>query len=82
MATYFDRIITSTRYEWEVPAAEPWGAAAEEISKAWTAAAATYRDVKGLPSDAVLSGDAIRFHVTDDAIVLTFTHDKPAGGAA
>jgi hypothetical protein len=82
MATFEHTRITSTRYEWRVPAAEPWGAAAEEIGKAWGAAETTYREVKGLPREATLSGDAIRFHVTDDAVVLVFTDDKPARGEA
>lgn len=81
MATYETAVITSTRYEWRVPAAEPWGAAAEEIGKAWGAAETTYREVNGIPKDTALSGNAISFHTHDDYIVLAFTHDTPAGGA-
>jgi hypothetical protein len=80
VATFEHHVITSTRHEWHVPAAEPWGAASEEIGKAWVAAETTYREVHGLPKEASLSGDAIRFHVTDDAVVLTFTHDTPKDG--
>lgn len=81
MATFETAVITSTRYEWRVPTNEPWGAAAEEIGKAWGAAETTYKQVNGLSKDAVLSGDAIHFHTHDDYVVLTFTHDTPAGGA-
>jgi hypothetical protein len=81
MATFEHQVITSARYEWRVPASEPWGAAAEEIAKAWGAAETTYRQVKGLSKDAALSGNAISFHAEDDHIVLTFTHDAPADGA-
>lgn len=80
MATFEHAVITSTRFEWRVPAAEPWGATAEEISKARGAAEAAYRDVHNIPLGVALAGDAIRFHVTDDAVVITFTHDTPIGG--
>jgi hypothetical protein len=81
MATYETAVITSTRYEWRVPAAEPWGAAAEGIAKAWGAAETTYREVKAIPKETPLSGDAISFHAHDDYIVLAFTHDTPKAGA-
>jgi hypothetical protein len=83
MATFSHRTVTSTRHEWRVPAAEPWGAAAEEISKAWGAATTTYRDINNLPADAVLSGNALTFHVADDEdeIVISFVTETPGGAS-
>ena len=72
MAEYTSETVTRTIRRWIVPAAEPWGAAAEEISKAWGAAAAAYREAHGLDEDALLSGDALRFHVRDEEIVIEF----------
>lgn len=72
MATYTSRTVTSTRREWIVPAAQPWGATAEEIEKAWTAATVAYREIHGL-HDVATPGDALRFHVGDDEIVISFT---------
>ncbi|MFE2326098.1 hypothetical protein ACFXD5_19585 [Streptomyces sp. NPDC059385] len=72
MATYTSRTVTSTRREWIVPAAQPWGSTAEEIQKAWGAADAAYREACGL-HDAPTPGDALRFHVGDDEIVISFT---------
>lgn len=81
MATFSHTKTTSTVHRWIVPAAEPWGAAAEEIAKAWGAAETTYREVNGIPKDASLSGDALWFHVTDDEIVIQFTTETPGGAA-
>ncbi|MEU2730078.1 hypothetical protein ABZ650_20415 [Streptomyces griseoviridis] len=78
MATYSTETVTSTVHRWIVPAAEPWGAAADEISKAWAGAAAAYREAHGLPEDAALAGDALRFHVRDEEIVIEFTVSIPA----
>lgn len=80
MATYSTETVTSTVRRWIIPASEPWGAAAEEISKAWVAAAAAYREARGLPEDAVLAGDALWFHVRDEAVVIEFTTEAPARG--
>lgn len=77
MATYTTETVTSTVRRWIIPAAEPWGAAAEEISKAWVAAASAYRDARGLPDDAVLAGDALWFHVRDDEVVIEFAVEAP-----
>jgi len=62
------------------PEAEPWGAAAEEVSKAWAVAAAAYRQQHGLPKDASLPGDALWFHASDDEIVIEFQTEAPARG--
>jgi hypothetical protein len=44
VADYTWETVTRTIRRWIVPAGEPWGAPTEEISKAWAAAAAAYRD--------------------------------------
>lgn len=82
MATFEHVVITSTRYEWRVPAAEPWGAAGGEVGKAWGAAETAYRQLHKLPADRPLTDDAIWFHVTDDQVVIAFTHEAPKGGTA
>lgn len=81
MATFSHTTTTSTVHRWTVPASEPWGAAAGEVVKAWTAAAVQFRRLHGLPEDASLSDDAMWFHVTDDAIVIQFTTETPGGAA-
>ncbi|MFJ8603417.1 hypothetical protein ACIREM_32865 [Streptomyces shenzhenensis] len=78
MATYTTETVTSTIRRWIIPAAEPWGATAEEISKAWVAAAAAYREANGLPEDAPIVGDALRFHVRDEEIVIEFRTGEPS----
>lgn len=77
MAEFTSETVTRTIHRWIVPAAEPWGATAEEISKAWGVAAAAYRQAHGLGEEAALSGDALRFHVRDDEIVIEFTTEAP-----
>ncbi|MFD9564403.1 hypothetical protein [Streptomyces sp. NPDC059994] len=76
MATYTTRTVTSTRWEWIVPAAEPWGAAAAEVGKAWAAADLAYREQRGIAEGEPLSDDALRFTVADDAIVIGFTVEE------
>jgi hypothetical protein len=73
MATWTSRTITSKRREWEVPAAQPWGACLGDIQSATLAATIAYREAHGLPADHQLWDDALRFHVTDDAILISFT---------
>jgi hypothetical protein len=73
MPTWTWRTITSTRREWIVPAAQPWGAFLGDIRSAILAASIAYRQQHGLDEDAVLADDALRFHVTDDEIVISFT---------
>lgn len=73
MADYTTETVTCTFRRWIIPAAEPWGATAEEVSKAWVAAAVAYREANGLPDDAPIVGDMLRFHVRDDAVVIEFT---------
>ncbi|WP_133258169.1 hypothetical protein [Streptomyces sp. V2] len=78
MAEFTSETVTRTVRRWIVPAAEPWGAACEEVSKAWTAAAIAYRDAHGLPQDAPVIGDALRFRVADDRIVIQFETEEGA----
>ncbi|MEU1071882.1 MULTISPECIES: hypothetical protein [unclassified Streptomyces] len=73
MATYTSRTITSTRREWIVPAAEPWGAFLGDVRAALNAAAAEYQRQHGLTESVSLADDALRFKVTDDEIVISFT---------
>lgn len=72
MADFTSETITRTIRRWIVPAAEPWGATSEEIGKAWTAAQVAYREAYGVPVGKALPGDALRFHVRDDAVVIEF----------
>lgn len=80
MATYSSETVTLTVRRWAVPATEPWGAAAEEISKAWGAAATAYREAHGLPEAVALPGDALWFHVRDDEVVIEFKTEQPSRG--
>lgn len=72
MADFTSETVTRTIHRWIIPAADPWGAPAEEISKAWGVAAAAYRQAHGLAEEVSLSGDALRFHVRDEEIVISF----------
>lgn len=77
MASYTSETVTRTVRRWIVPAAEPWGAAAEEVSKAWVAAAVAYREANDLPEDTPIVGDMLRFHVRDEEIVIEFIVEAP-----
>ncbi|MGW0896945.1 hypothetical protein ACWD0G_08090 [Streptomyces goshikiensis] len=76
MADYTFETVTHSVYRWIIPAPEPWGAAAEEISKAWAAAANAYREAHELASAQPIPRDALRFHVRDDAIVIEYTTEE------
>lgn len=78
MADFTSETVTRTVRRWIVPAAEPWGAAAAEIGKAWTVAENAYREHFGIPEDQPLHDDALRFHVADDQIVIEFTTEAHA----
>ena len=78
MADFTSETITRRIHRWIVPAAEPWGAAAAEISKAWVVAERAYRDHFKVPNDKALHDDALRFHVRDDQIVIEYTTEEPA----
>lgn len=75
MAEYTSETVTRTIRRWIIPAAEPWGAAAEEISKAWAAAELDYRRHFGIPKEQLLHGDALRFHVRDEEIVIEWQEE-------
>ncbi|WP_369274481.1 hypothetical protein AB5J55_35180 [Streptomyces sp. R11] len=72
MATYTTETVTSTVRRWIVPAAEPWGATSAEIGRAWTAAQVAYREHHAIPVGQALPGDALRFHVRGEEIVIEF----------
>jgi hypothetical protein len=78
MADFTTESVTRTVRRWIVPAAEPWGAPAEEISKAWAVAELAYREHHGIPKDQPLYGDALRFHVRDAEVVIEFTTEEPS----
>ena len=78
MATWSHRTVTSTRQEWEVPATRPWGACLGDIQSAILAASNAYREAHGLPEDHQLWDDALRLHVTDEAILISFTTEEAA----
>jgi hypothetical protein len=77
MATFTTETVTTTVRRWIVPAAEPWGAAAAEIGKAWAVAERAYREHHELDKENPIADDALRFHVTDDEIVITFATEEP-----
>lgn len=88
MATFTTRQTTVTRHEWVIPAAEPWGADWVQVFRAFHNAEREYRIHHGMPTEAPdagklreLSDDAIRFHVGDDEIVISFETEEPAAPA-
>lgn len=78
MATFTSETVTRTIRRWIVPAAEPLGAAAAEIGKAWAAAEIAYREHHGMDPGQPLHDDALRFHVRDDEIVIEFATEARA----
>ena len=76
MSTYTSRAVTHTRYEWIVPAERPWGAAQTEVAKAHSAAHRKFEQIKGRKAE---YDDDICFRPTDEAIVISFTHEEPGG---
>lgn len=78
MATFTTETITRTVRRWRVPAADPWGACIGDINAACAAACMAYREQYGLTEGASIADDALRFHVTDDAIVISFTIEGEA----
>lgn len=77
MADFTSETVTRTIRRWIVPAAEPWGAAAAEIAKAWSVAELAYREHHGIPNEQPLHDDALRFHTRDDEIVIQFETEEP-----
>lgn len=78
MAEYTSETVTRTIRRWIVPAAEPWGAAAAEIGKAWAVAELAYREHHGIDREQPLHDDALRFHVRDEEIVIEFATEARA----
>ena len=78
MAEFTSETVTRTIRRWIVPATEPWGAAAQEISAAWAVAERAYREHHGMDPGQPLHDNALRFHVTDDEIVISFEYEEPA----
>lgn len=78
MATYHTETVTITCRRWIVPTGDR-GAPADEVSKAWAAAAAGYRAACGLPDDANVT-PALIIRSTDDAVIIEWTIEQPAGG--
>jgi hypothetical protein len=78
VAEYTSETVTRTIRRWIVPAAEPWGAAAAEIGKAWAVAELAYREHHGIDREQPLHDDALRFHVRDEEIVIEFATEARA----
>ena len=72
MADYTSETVTRTIRRWIVPAAEPWGADAAEVGKAWAVAEMAYREHHGIPKEQPLHDNALGFHVRDEEIVIEF----------
>lgn len=77
MADYTSETVTRTIRRWIIPAAEPWGAPAAEIGKAWAIAERAYRQHYEIPDEQPLADNALRFHVRDEEIVITFETEEP-----
>lgn len=56
--------------EYTIPAREPWGACWNQVQQAVDAAIAEYCRVHGLNGEP--ADDAVRVHVTDDSVVISF----------
>ncbi|UJV42048.1 hypothetical protein [Streptomyces sp. AMCC400023] len=78
MADFTSETVARTIRRWIVPCAEPWGAAAAEIGKAWAVAEHAYREHHGIPKEQPLRDDALRFHVRDEGIVIEFATEEPS----
>lgn len=78
MAAWTARLITSTRLEVEVPAAQPFGAALGDIEAAIGYAANRYRAAHDIPENVTVPDDALHFRAADDAILISFTVETPA----
>jgi hypothetical protein len=76
MATYTWRTIVSTRREWIIPAAEPWGAFLGDLRAAIAAASVAYREAHGLPESKSLPDDALQFRPRDEEIVISFVVEE------
>jgi hypothetical protein len=78
VSTHTSETITRTIRRWIIPAAEPWGACIGDISAASADACRVHREVRGLAAGAQLPDDALRFHIGDNEIVISFETEEPA----
>jgi hypothetical protein len=78
VADFTTETVTRTIRRWVIPAAEPWGAAAAEIGKAWAVAERAYRQQHEIPDDQGIADNALAFFARDDEIVIEFTVEAPA----
>lgn len=76
MATFTTETVTTVTRRWVVPAADPWGAAAAEVAKAWAAAEQAYREYHDVPQEKPLHDNALCFRVRDEEIVISFDVER------
>jgi hypothetical protein len=77
MAAFTIETVTTTIYRWVIPADEPWGATAAEVTKALEAARRAYWTAHDIPFGGPLPDDALRFRARDEAIVIEFATEEP-----
>lgn len=70
------RTITSHRREWFVPAAQPWGACLGDMKDGIALAATQWRVDHNVAEEVALADDALRFHLTDDEIVISYVIEE------
>lgn len=78
MAEYSRRVMRTTRVEFSVPAAEPWGACWVEVMKAIRAATRELVEAGRLAEGADPSDDTIRIRVGDDEVIVCYEHTDEA----
>jgi hypothetical protein len=78
MATFTSETVTRTIRRWIIPAAEPWGACIGDINAAAAVACRAYREAHGLAEGARIPDDGLRFHIGDEAIVISFETEEPS----
>lgn len=81
MATFSRYEYTTRHIEYQVPAAQSWGAAWAEVFKAIGAALAEYRRVHGIDEAVAAADDWVWVFPGDDEIVIRF-EVKQLGGAS
>lgn len=76
MATWHHRTVASRRYEWVVPACEPWGAMLGDIRSALVGAELSWRSDHDYPENLQLPDDALKIKVGDEEIVIYYVTDE------
>lgn len=76
MATYTSRTVEIMHHEWLIPMNDSWGAAAAEVSKAWSAAEQAYRLHHKITDAKSVCDDALTFHADDEHIIIRFTTEN------